>query len=56
METTTDTAEMFRALVTSRHSTRGFLPEPVPDARLVEIVVDKQGDTKVHLQEIEFLP
>jgi hypothetical protein len=32
------------------------LPEPVSDARLVEIVVDKQGDTKVHLQEIELLP
>ena len=32
------------------------LPEPVSDARLVEIVIDKQGDTKVHLQEIEFLP
>ena len=32
------------------------LPEPVSDARLVEIVIDKQGDTKVHLQEIELLP
>jgi hypothetical protein len=32
------------------------LTEPVSDTRLVEIVVDKQGDTKVHLQEVEFLP
>jgi hypothetical protein len=32
------------------------LPETVSDARLMEITIDKQGDTKVHLQEIELLP
>ncbi len=42
MATTTDTAEMFRALVTSRHSTRGFLPEPVPDEVIDELLQTAQ--------------
>jgi hypothetical protein len=32
------------------------LPEPVADAREVVIVIDKSGDNKVHIQEIEILP
>jgi hypothetical protein len=32
------------------------LPEPVADAREVVIVIDKSGDNKVHMQEIEILP
>ncbi len=42
METTTDVAETFRTLVTGRHSTRGFLPEPVPDEVVEELLQTAQ--------------
>ena len=32
------------------------LPTPVPNAREVSLTIDKHGDNKVHIQEIEFLP
>ena len=38
MERTTDVAETFRNLAMSRHSTRGFLPEPVPDEVVEELL------------------
>ncbi len=31
------------------------LPEPVAEAREVVVVIDKSGDNKVHIQEIEFV-
>lgn len=43
METTADIAEMFRALSTSRHSTRGFLPEPASEGLIQEVLHTAQS-------------
>ena len=52
MESNTDVAESFRNLAISRHSTRGFLPEPVPD----EIVEELLRTAQLRLRGATFSP